>query len=71
MKKGVNCICWARLCMPCALEMEQTIYLIRYRGKAYKDTCERCGKQTMTFSYQYTMKGAELIRRGLVDAPPC
>lgn len=71
MKKGVNCICWARMCMSCAFDMEQTEYLVRCRGDSQKNTvCERCGKILMTHKYQYTMKGEALIRRGLVDAPP-
>lgn len=70
MKKGIIEICEARICMPCALDMESTIYLVRYRGEAKKgERCERCGKVGMTFRYQYTMKGAELIRRGLVEPP--
>lgn len=69
MKKGINCICWARTCIPCSVDMED-IYLVRRRGEAKRANCERCGKETMTLKIQYTMKGAELIRRGLVDAPP-
>ncbi len=71
MKKGINCCPVARICLSCALEMEQTIYLVRYRGDHAKGKCERCGKITITSKVQYTMKGAEMIRRGLVDAPPC
>ena len=71
MKKGINCCPYARLCMPCAFDMEQTIYLVRCRGEAGKGKCERCGKTTMTLKYQYTMKGEEMIRRGVVDSPPC
>ena len=73
MKKGINCICWARICMPCGHEMEQTIYLVRYRGEPKKNTvCERCGKITMTHKYQYTMKGEEILRRGIKETdPPC
>ena len=70
MKKGINCCPVERICIPCAFDMEQTIYLVRCRGDGKRDVCARCGKHTMTLKYQYTMKGAELIRRGLVDAPP-
>ena len=68
MKKGIMEICWARICMPCAYDMEQT-YLVRFRGNPVKGKCERCGKDTLIFRYQYTMKGAELIRRGYAKPP--
>jgi len=71
MKKGINCCPVARLCSDCATDMEETIYLVRDRGDAKKAPCERCGKIAMASRVQYTMKGAEMKRRGLEDAPPC
>ena len=70
MKKGINCVVSARLCPECARDMEQ-IYLVRCDYRMDKSRCERCGKETITMAYRYMMKGEELIRRGLVDAPPC
>lgn len=71
MKKGINCICWARTCIPCSVEMEYT-HLVRRRGDAKRATCERCGKETMTLKIQYTMKGTEILRRGIKETdPPC
>ena len=68
MKKAIFDIEWARMCMPCAYDMEQT-YLVRFRGNPIKGKCERCGKEALIFQYQYTMKGAELIRRGYTEPP--
>lgn len=71
MKKGINCCPVARLCSDCEADMEATIYLVQNRGGVAKGKCERCGRITMTSKVQYTMKGAEMIRRGVVDSPPC
>ena len=68
MKKAIFDIEWARMCMPCAYEMEQ-VYLVRFRGNPVKGKCERCGKEGLIFRYQYTMKGSELIRRGYAEPP--
>lgn len=68
MKPAIREICWGRVCIPCSLDME-TIYLVRRRGCAMRDKCERCGKQTMTLKVQYTMSGAELIANGY-EKPP-
>lgn len=68
MKKAIFDIEWARVCIPCAYHMED-IYLVQRRGGARPANCERCGKKTMTLRIQYTMKGAELIRRGYAEPP--
>lgn len=68
MKRAIDEICWARVCIPCSLDMED-IYLVRRRGDGKRTICERCGKESMTLKVQYFMKGAERIRRGY-EKPP-
>ena len=68
MKKAIFDIEWARVCIPCSVDMED-IYLVRRRGGAKPENCERCGKKTMTLRVQYTMKGEELIRQGYAEPP--
>lgn len=64
MKEGICEICYARLCIPCGVEMEITHFVNRL-GEVWRGQCERCGKKTMTMKYRYLMRGAEMKRRGL------
>ena len=64
MMSGINEIGVARICVPCALDMEPT-FVMRCMGEAKKGNCERCGKPAMTLIYRYTMRGWEMVRRGI------
>ena len=54
MDKAINKICTARLCIPCALDMEET-HVLRCMGKQTRDPCQRCGQSTVTLEYRYTL----------------
>lgn len=64
MNRGVWAIGRARLCPSCQLDMLPE-YVMRCDGALRKGICERCGKETMTMSYRYTMnrRGLEKIGR--------
>lgn len=62
--KGINEIAAARLCPACQLAMEQT-YVMRCEGSMGRGFCERCGKESFTLLYLYTMRGKEKVRRGI------
>lgn len=64
MMSGINEIGVARMCVPCAVDMEPT-FVMRCMGAAGKGDCHRCGKHTMTLTYRYTLRGHEYDRRGI------
>ena len=64
MKKGINEIGVARMCISCAVDME-TAFVMRCMGGVGKGDCERCGKSVMTLIYRYTLRGHEYDRRGI------
>lgn len=66
MKAGIWEICRARLCPACALEMEPE-YVMRCDGGLRKTGCDRCGKETTTMDYRYTMNRRGLEKRGRQD----
>ncbi len=66
MNLGIWTVCRARFCPACDLEME-TEYVLRRDGLMRKAVCERCGKETMTAAYRYTMNRRGLEKRGRLD----
>ena len=64
MMSGINEIGVARICEPCALDMEPS-FVTHCMGSVAKGDCERCGRQTMTLIYRYTLRGHEYDKRGI------
>lgn len=65
MMSGINEIGVARICPSCGLDMEPT-FVMRCMGEMREGDCERCGKKSrITMIYRYTMRGWEMVRRGI------
>lgn len=66
MNSGIWEIGRARMCLSCQTDM-QTDYVIRCDGQMCKAVCERCGRETMTMAYRYTMNKAGLTKMGRLE----
>jgi len=66
MKDGIWKVERARICPACQMDMLPD-YVMRCRGEMKKAICERCGKETHTMIWQYTMKGKAKERIGRLD----
>ena len=66
MNNGIWEIGSARLCLPCQTDMKAD-YVIRCDGHPQKTVCERCGRETMTMAYRYTMNKAGLTKVGRLE----
>lgn len=64
MMSGINEIAVGNICPACAVDMEQD-YVMLNMGRLGADTCERCGRKTLTMIYRYTLRGNEYDRRGI------
>ena len=66
MNKGIWEIGRARLCPRCQADMAPE-YVMRCDGGLRKAGCDRCGKETTTMDYRYTMNRRGLEKRGRLD----
>lgn len=66
MNRGIWEIGSARLCPRCQADMEPH-YVMRCDGKMKAARCDRCGMETITMAYRYTMNRAGLEKIGRLD----
>ena len=66
MKAGIWKIASARICPACVADISP-YYVMRCDGDLRKTPCGRCGKETMTMAYRYTMNKRGLEIRGRLD----